>query len=159
MYVGCVTGYFPDGAVVGSASLRRQAQLLTINPTLKLVNFRGNVQSRIRKLNEGVVDATLLAYAGLRRLDLTENITKILTNEAMLPAVAQGAIGIACRTGDTQMVRPLESKSSPPRYRAPDYLTANCPPVLPCACTKVLSAVEHCDSCSAATPAVQQLLH
>jgi len=97
----------PDGAVVGSASLRRQAQILAINPTLKLVNYRGNVQSRIRKLGEGVVDATLLAYAGLRRLDLTENITAILTEEAMLPAVAQGAIGIACRTGDEKMMNYL----------------------------------------------------
>jgi hydroxymethylbilane synthase len=94
----------PDGAVIGSASLRRQAQIMAINPTLKLVNFRGNVQSRIRKLNEGVVDATLLAYAGLRRLDLTENITTILDEVEMLPAVAQGAIGIACRTGDEKML-------------------------------------------------------
>eukprot|EP00959_Pyramimonas_sp_CCMP1952_P181786 3800682-Pyramimonas_sp.AAC.3 len=66
-----------DGAVIGSASLRRQAQILQINPTLKCVNFRGNVQSRIRKLQEDVVDATLLAYAGLRRLDMTEHISEV----------------------------------------------------------------------------------
>ena len=90
----------PDGAVVGSASLRRQAQLLARNPTLKVVNFRGNVQSRLRKLQEGDCDATLLAYAGLRRLDLADKATSILSEEEMLPAVAQGAIGIACREGD-----------------------------------------------------------
>ena len=90
----------PDGAVVGSASLRRQAQLLARNPTLKVVNFRGNVQSRLRKLQEGDCDATLLAYAGLRRLDLADKATSILSEDEMLPAVAQGAIGIACREGD-----------------------------------------------------------
>lgn len=63
------------------------------------------IQSRIRKLGEGVVDATLLAYAGLRRLELTEHITTLLSNEEMLPAVAQGAIGIACREGDERQVR------------------------------------------------------
>mmetsp|Transcript_39763 Transcript_39763/g.55214 ORF Transcript_39763/g.55214 Transcript_39763/m.55214 type:complete len:381 (-) Transcript_39763:274-1416(-) len=97
----------PDGASVGSASLRRQAQLLAKNPTLKVVNFRGNVQSRIRKLSEGVVDATLLAYAGLRRLDMTEHITEVLEIDDMLPAVAQGAIGIACREGDVEQEKYL----------------------------------------------------
>jgi hydroxymethylbilane synthase len=67
--------------------------------------FQRAIQSRIRKLGEGVVDATLLAYAGLRRLELTEHITTLLTNEEMLPAVAQGAIGIACREGDERQVR------------------------------------------------------
>ena len=93
----------PQGAVIGSASLRRQAQILAKRPDLKLVNFRGNVQSRLRKLGEGEVDATLLAYAGLRRLDLADNITALLSFDEMLPAVAQGAIGIACREGDDQM--------------------------------------------------------
>mmetsp|Transcript_10742 Transcript_10742/g.22358 ORF Transcript_10742/g.22358 Transcript_10742/m.22358 type:complete len:400 (-) Transcript_10742:266-1465(-) len=97
----------PDGAIIGSASLRRQAQILQINPTLKCVNFRGNVQSRIRKLQEGVVDATLLAYAGLRRLDMTEHISEVISEPEMLPAVAQGAIGIACRTGDERQEKYL----------------------------------------------------
>ena len=66
----------------------------------QIVNFRGNVQTRLRKLEEGVVDATLLALAGLKRLDMTDCITSILDEDEMLPAVAQGAIGIACRTGD-----------------------------------------------------------
>lgn len=70
-----------------------------------LENFRGNVQTRLRKLNEGVVQATLLALAGLKRLDMTENVSSILPIDEMLPAVAQGAIGIACRTNDDKMVR------------------------------------------------------
>lgn len=67
-------------------------------------NFRGNVQTRLRKLNEGVVQATLLALAGLRRLSMTENVTSVLSIDEMLPAVAQGAIGIACRSNDEKMV-------------------------------------------------------
>ena len=63
----------PDGALVGTASLRRQSQLLNKFPTLECVNFRGNVQSRIRKLQEGVVDCTLLAIAGLNRMDMTQH--------------------------------------------------------------------------------------
>lgn len=94
----------PDGSVIGSASLRRQSQILAKNPALKVVNFRGNVQSRLRKLNEGVVDATLLALAGLARMDMTEHATSIIELDEMLPAVAQGAIGITCRTGDQTML-------------------------------------------------------
>eukprot|EP00621_Florenciella_sp_RCC1693_P002906 CAMPEP_0182531036 /NCGR_PEP_ID=MMETSP1323-20130603/7511_1 /TAXON_ID=236787 /ORGANISM="Florenciella parvula, Strain RCC1693" /LENGTH=363 /DNA_ID=CAMNT_0024740495 /DNA_START=46 /DNA_END=1137 /DNA_ORIENTATION=+ len=90
----------PDFAVIGSASLRRQAQLLAKNPTLKVVNFRGNVQTRLRKLDDGEVDATLLALAGLKRMDMEEFVTTVLSWDEMLPAVAQGAIGIQCREGD-----------------------------------------------------------
>lgn len=68
-------------------------------------NFRGNVQTRLKKLNEKVVQATLLALAGLKRLNMTENVTSILSLDEMLPAVAQGAIGIACRSNDNKMVR------------------------------------------------------
>eukprot|EP00208_Stichococcus_sp_RCC1054_P002846 CAMPEP_0206139102 /NCGR_PEP_ID=MMETSP1473-20131121/4842_1 /ASSEMBLY_ACC=CAM_ASM_001109 /TAXON_ID=1461547 /ORGANISM="Stichococcus sp, Strain RCC1054" /LENGTH=353 /DNA_ID=CAMNT_0053532747 /DNA_START=68 /DNA_END=1129 /DNA_ORIENTATION=- len=102
-------GELPEGAVVGSASLRRQAQILHKYPHLKVENFRGNVQSRIRKLQEGVCSATLLAYAGLKRLDLTDKATAILSYEEMLPAVAQGAIGIACREGDDSAAAYLAS--------------------------------------------------
>lgn len=94
-----------DGAVIGSASLRRQAQVLAINPTFKCVNFRGNVQTRLRKLDEGVVDATLLAYAGLKRMNMEDELTRILEFEEMLPAVAQGAIGIQCRDDDERSLR------------------------------------------------------
>jgi len=98
----------PDGSVIGSASLRRQAQILAKNPRLKVVNFRGNVQTRLRKLKEGQVDATLLALAGLARMDMTDNITSVLDWEEMLPAVAQGAIGITTRKGDEKMMKLLE---------------------------------------------------
>jgi hydroxymethylbilane synthase len=92
----------PDGAVIGSASLRRGAQLLHRRPDLKVVNFRGNVQTRLRKLAEGEVDATLLAVAGLRRLNMEEHISSAIPVDDMLPAVAQGAIGITCRADDYQ---------------------------------------------------------
>lgn len=90
----------PAGAVVGTASLRRGAQILWRRPDLKVVPLRGNVQTRLRRLEEGAVDATLLALAGLRRLGMAEHATAVLTPDEMLPAVAQGAIGITCRTGD-----------------------------------------------------------
>jgi hydroxymethylbilane synthase len=90
----------PPGSVIGTASLRRGAQILHRRPDLKVVNFRGNVQSRLRKLEAGEVDATLLAMAGLRRLGLDHVVTAALSTDEMLPAVAQGAIGITCRAGD-----------------------------------------------------------
>ena len=99
----------PDGSVIGTASLRRQAQLLAINPTFKCVNFRGNVQTRLKKLGEKIVDATLLAKAGLNRMGMTEHITNILEWDTMLPAVAQGAIGIQCREGDEKIMRYLDA--------------------------------------------------
>lgn len=92
----------PEGAVIGSASLRRGALILHRRPDLKVVNFRGNVQTRLRKLSEGVVDATLLAMAGLNRLKMSEHVTSAISPEEMLPAVAQGAVGITCRAGDEQ---------------------------------------------------------
>lgn len=76
-----------------------------------LENFRGNVQTRLRKLNEGVVQATLLALAGLKRLNMTETVTSVLSIDDMLPAVAQGAIGIACRSDDEKMVRDFHSSN------------------------------------------------
>ncbi|XP_057744816.1 porphobilinogen deaminase, chloroplastic-like [Arachis stenosperma] len=72
-------------------------------------NFRGNVQTRLRKLNEGVVQATLLALAELKRLNMTENVTSTLSIDDMLPAVVQGAIGIACRSNDDKMAEYIAS--------------------------------------------------
>ena len=95
----------PAGSVIGTASLRRGAQILHRRPDLKVVNFRGNVQTRLRKLEEGEVDATLLAMAGLKRLGLERHVTSALSTEEMLPAVAQGAIGITCRAGDPEAHR------------------------------------------------------
>ncbi|KAI3820973.1 hypothetical protein L1987_08529 [Smallanthus sonchifolius] len=92
------------GSIVGTASLRRKSQLLHRYPSLSVLeNFRGNVQTRLKKLNDGVVEATLLALAGLKRLSMTEHVSSILPIDDMLPAVAQGAIGIACREGDDKM--------------------------------------------------------
>lgn len=107
-----------EGSVIGSASLRRRAQILAKHPSFDVVNFRGNVQSRLRKLEEGDVTATLLAYAGLKRLDLTDQITSVLSLDDMLPAVAQGAIGIACREGDEPMMAYLDSLNHPETYTA-----------------------------------------
>ena len=90
------------GAVVGTAALRRQAQIRARRPDLEIVVFRGNVQSRLKKLAAGEVDATLLALAGLKRLGLEDKASAILPVEEMLPAVAQGAIGIECRSGDSR---------------------------------------------------------
>ena len=90
----------PPGAVLATSSLRRQAQVLHMRPDLKVVPMRGNVETRLRKLEDGVADATLLACAGLRRLGLTDRITSAIPTDQMLPAVAQGAIGIEIRSGD-----------------------------------------------------------
>jgi hydroxymethylbilane synthase len=95
-----------QGAVVGSSSVRRQAQLLRYRPDLKIVGFRGNVETRLRKLAEGLAEATLLACAGLNRLGLARHIAAAIPIEVMLPAVAQGAIGIEIRS-DSERVRQL----------------------------------------------------
>lgn len=84
----------PAGSVIGSASLRRQAQTLALRPDVKVVTFRGNVQSRLRKLDENIVDATYLAMAGLKRLGLKDDRIHPIEVEDFLPAVAQGAICI-----------------------------------------------------------------
>lgn len=94
----------PEGAVVGSASLRRQAQLLERRPDLKVVNFRGNVGTRLKKLDAGEVDATLLACAGLARLGVEAVPAIPLAPEVMLPAVGQGVIGIECRADDVAVL-------------------------------------------------------
>ena len=91
----------PHGAVVGTSSLRRQAFILALRPDLKIVPLRGNVPTRIEKLRAGQVDATLLALAGLKRLDLEQEISSIIEPGTMLPASGQGAIGIERRKNDT----------------------------------------------------------
>jgi hydroxymethylbilane synthase len=87
----------PKGAIVGTSSARRAAQLLHIRPDVSIVPFRGNVQTRLRKLEENIASATFLAAAGLHRLGLTEHVRSLIPTETFLPAVAQGAIGIECR--------------------------------------------------------------
>jgi hydroxymethylbilane synthase len=93
----------PQGAVVGSSSLRRRAQLALRRPDLKLVEFRGNVQTRMRKLEEGVADATFLAMAGLTRLGMAHVARSAIAPEEMLPACAQGAIGVERREDDARV--------------------------------------------------------
>ena len=90
----------PHGAVIGSASLRRQAQILAKRPDMKVVTFRGNVQTRLKKLEAGEVDGTMLAAAGLNRMDMLDVATEILDAKTFVPAVGQGAIGITCREDD-----------------------------------------------------------
>ncbi len=97
----------PQGAVVGTSSLRRRAQLLAARPDLQVVEFRGNVQTRLRKLGEGVAEATLLAMAGLRRLGRADVVREAIAPEVLLPAVAQGAIGVERRAEDARMARML----------------------------------------------------
>ena len=100
-------GDLPQGAVLGTASLRRQAIAKRMRPDLNIVPLRGNVETRLRKLDAGEVDATLLALAGLRRLGLTQHATTILETSEFLPAVGQGAIGIEAREDDTRTREPL----------------------------------------------------
>ncbi|HHB81461.1 MAG TPA: hydroxymethylbilane synthase [Aliiroseovarius sp.] len=90
----------PKGAVVGTSSLRRRAQLLNRRPDLQVVEFRGNVQTRLKKLGEGVAEATFLAMAGLNRLSMDDVPRSAIDTDDMLPAVAQGAIGIEHRESD-----------------------------------------------------------
>ena len=90
----------PQGAVLGTASLRRQALAKRLRPDLRVVPFRGNVETRLRKLDAGEVDATLLALAGLKRLELTQHATALLGVEEFLPAVGQGAIALEARDDD-----------------------------------------------------------
>lgn len=98
----------PAGALVGTSSLRRRAQVLHAYPALKVVEFRGNVQTRLRKLEDGVANCTFLAMAGLNRLDNAGATQGPIAPEEMLPAVAQGAIGIERRASDTRVAALLE---------------------------------------------------
>ncbi|GGE49924.1 hydroxymethylbilane synthase [Actibacterium pelagium] len=99
----------PEGATVGSSSLRRRAQLANVRPDLKLVEFRGNVQTRLKKLQDGVAEATFLAMAGLNRLNAQDVPRTAIEVEEMLPAVAQGAIGIEHRIADDRVATLLRA--------------------------------------------------
>ena len=99
----------PKGATVGTSSLRRKAQLMSKRPDLKIVEFRGNVQTRLKKLDDGVAECTFLAVAGLNRLKMEDIITAPISTDEMLPAVAQGAIGIERREKDIKVATMLEA--------------------------------------------------
>jgi hydroxymethylbilane synthase len=103
-----------QGAVVGTSSARRKAQLLRLRPDLKIVAIRGNVETRIRKVESGEVDATLLAAAGLKRLDI--NVGTAIPTEIILPAPGQAVIGIECRTDDTRTQSVLSTVSNQITY-------------------------------------------
>jgi hydroxymethylbilane synthase len=98
----------PEGARIGTTSLRRQAQLLKRRPDLRVVPIRGNVNTRIRKLDAGDVDAIVLALCGLQRLEQAWRASEILSPEIMLPAIGQGALAVECRTGNDRVRRLLQ---------------------------------------------------
>ena len=107
----------PAGAVIGTSSMRRQAQLLHARPDLRMVVLRGNVQTRINRTKTGACDATLLALAGLRRLDIEAEASLVLDIEKMLPASGQGIVGITVRADDTEL-RQLLAAIEDPEARA-----------------------------------------
>jgi hydroxymethylbilane synthase len=102
--LGATLATLPHGARVGTASLRRQCQLLARRPDLKISMLRGNVPTRVRKLDDGEFDAVVLAAAGLRRLGLGDRITEALEPEVCLPAVAQGVLGLEARADDAATI-------------------------------------------------------
>jgi hydroxymethylbilane synthase len=110
----------PSGAVVGTSSLRRQSQLLASFPGLKVTAFRGNVDTRLRKLDGGEVDATVLAEAGLVRLGLTHPHARTLSLKQMVPAPGQGCLAIQCRDDDDTALQTLTPLDDPASHRAFD---------------------------------------
>jgi hydroxymethylbilane synthase len=104
---GATLASLPQGARVGTSSLRRQSQLLYARRDLRLLELRGNVDTRIEKLKRGDYDAIVLAKAGLDRLGLSGNISQVLPHNVSLPAAGQGAIGIEARTGDAETLHVL----------------------------------------------------
>jgi hydroxymethylbilane synthase len=108
----------PVGAIVGTSSLRRRAQLLNRRRDLRIVDLRGNVETRLRKLEEQELDAIVLAQAGLLRLGLGDAITELLDPTWMLPAVGQGAIGLECRSDDAESRHLVEAINDPDTWSA-----------------------------------------
>ncbi len=111
----------PEGAKVGTSSLRRKCQLLDLRPDLEILDLRGNVNTRLRKLDDGEFDAIILASAGLIRLEMEQRIQSRIKPEVILPAVGQGAVGIECREGDEEvlnLIAPLNHAETSLRVRA-----------------------------------------
>ena len=108
----------PLGAVVGTSSLRRKAQLLAARPDLTIRDLRGNVDTRLRKLDEGLYDAVILAAAGLERLGHGDRIKAIIPSDVCLPAVGQGALAIECRTDDAEVRQMLDFLNDQPTVYA-----------------------------------------
>jgi len=110
---GLTLAELPAGAVVGTSSLRRTAQLRALRPDLEIRSIRGNVDTRVRKVREGEFDAVLLAAAGIRRLGLEDDVTEWLSTETMLPAPGQGALAVQCRADDEPVVALLAAIDDP----------------------------------------------
>lgn len=110
----------PQGAVLGTSSLRRKAQLLAVRPDLKIVDLRGNVDTRLRKLDEGQMDAIILAAAGLERLGHANRIREIIPTTVCLPAVGQGALAIECRSDNKEVHEMLAFLNDLPTKQATD---------------------------------------
>lgn len=108
----------PLGAVVGTSSLRRKAQLLAARPDLTIRDLRGNVDTRLRKLDEGLYDAVILAAAGLERLGHGDRIKDVIPSDVCLPAVGQGALAIECRTDDAEVRQMLDFLNDMPTVYA-----------------------------------------
>ncbi len=108
----------PAGATIGTSSLRRRSQILHRRPDLNLIDLRGNVDTRLRKLRDQNLDGIVLAEAGIRRLGLEAHITEILDIQWMLPAVGQGAIGLECRDDDEFTLKALEKLNDPMTWNA-----------------------------------------
>lgn len=105
----------PQGATIGTSSLRRSCQLLSKRPDLKIAQLRGNLETRFRKLDEGQFDAMILAAAGVKRLGWQQRITEVIEPGISLPAIGQGAIGIECRIDDefvNQLIAPLNHEET-----------------------------------------------
>lgn len=103
----------PRGARVGTSSLRRQCQIKTLRPDLDVVALRGNVDTRLRKLQDGEYDAIVLAAAGLVRLGLADRITHLIDTQRSLPAVGQGIVGIECRSDDARSIELVQALNDP----------------------------------------------
>lgn len=110
----------PQGARLGTSSLRRQCQLKHVRPDFEILQLRGNVETRLRKLDEGAYDAIILAAAGLKRLGLAQRIASLVPAAVSLPAVGQGIIGIECRVGDTATRRYVAALEHGPTRRCLD---------------------------------------
>lgn len=111
----------PQGARLGTSSLRRQSQISALRPDLNIIDLRGNVNTRLKKLDEGEYDAIILAAAGLKRLEFDDRITQFLGTDVCLPAIGQGAVGIECRSDDARvnnLIAPLNDSKTQIRVLA-----------------------------------------
>ena len=111
----------PQGAKLGTSSLRRQAQISALRPDLNIIDLRGNVNTRLKKLDNGEYEAIVLAAAGLKRLKFDDRITQFIATDVCLPAIGQGAVGIECRSDDARvhnLIAPLNDSKTQTRVLA-----------------------------------------